>query len=64
MKYNGTAGILEERLKSERLTADGAFGTYYEKSMIQEVFLSLLIRRHLTECWQFIKNILKLVQRL
>lgn len=31
MKYNGTAGILEERLKSERLTADGAFGTYYEK---------------------------------
>ena len=31
MKYNGTAGILEERLKSERLTADGAFGTYYAK---------------------------------
>lgn len=31
MKYNGTAGILEERLKSERLIADGAFGTYYAK---------------------------------
>lgn len=31
MKYTGTAGILYDRLKSEILVADGAFGTYYAK---------------------------------
>ena len=31
MKYSNTAGLLEERLKSSRINADGAFGTYYAK---------------------------------
>ena len=31
MKYTGTAGILYDRLKSEIMVADGAFGTYYAK---------------------------------
>ena len=31
MRYTGTAGILYDRLKSEILVADGAFGTYYAK---------------------------------
>ena len=31
MKYSNTAGVLEERLKSSRINADGAFGTYYAK---------------------------------
>ena len=31
MKYTGTAGILYDRLKSEILVADGAFGTYNAK---------------------------------
>lgn len=31
MGYTGTAGILETALKSKRMVADGAFGTYYAK---------------------------------
>ena len=31
MKYSNAAGLLEERLKSSRINADGAFGTYYAK---------------------------------
>lgn len=31
MKYSNTAGLLKERLKSSRINADGAFGTYYAK---------------------------------
>ena len=31
MEYTGTAGVLETALKSNRMVADGAFGTYYAK---------------------------------
>lgn len=64
MKYTGTAGILYDRLKSEIMVADGAFGTYYAKKYDTAACLSWQIYRLQTEYWQFIKNILNLVLRL
>ena len=59
MKYTGTAGILYDRLKSEILVADGAFGTYYAKKYDTGSLPELANLRLQTEYWQFIKNILK-----
>ena len=64
MKYTGTAGILYDRLKSEILVADGAFGTYYAKKYDTGSLPELANLQASDRVLAIHKNILKLVLRL